>query len=196
MSSDTTVYFPVQIGLLSGTQETVTLSVSGLPAGVVATPTSVNGIPSFSNTFTFTSNHAAAGTYKITVTASSVSTGTKNYSFNLTIFQSNCLPHLVGTYAGADACISGIWHYTSIATASTTAGKLSVNNLGGLGTFIDLDFTVDCAADSITIFKQQLNSRHWLRGHGSFTSNTITIHYGVLDSFSAVTDSCTAILTK
>ncbi|MCD6012053.1 MAG: hypothetical protein K0Q79_1915 [Flavipsychrobacter sp.] len=196
ISSDTTVYFPVQVVLLTGAQETVTLAISGLPTGVTAVPSTASGIPTFTTTFTLTCNHAIPGTYKITVTATSPSGGAKKYDFNMTVVQSNCVPRMTGSYSGTDACTSGPYTYTATATSSSTSGVLIVNNFGSFGTSSNLNFTLHCGTDSITVPKQNVWANTWVRGHGSFTSNTMTVRYALIDSLGTVTDSCTAVLTK
>jgi len=62
------VTFNVNVGLISGTAKTVTLSLTGFPAGVTYSFAPNSGTPSFSSTLTiFTGSSTPVGTYPLTV---------------------------------------------------------------------------------------------------------------------------------
>ncbi len=82
---DTTFAVPVSVTLVSGSaQGTLTLTPTGMPAGVTVIPASFVGMGTFTTAFAFTSDATVSGTYPITINATN-SSGTKSYSFNLVI---------------------------------------------------------------------------------------------------------------
>lgn len=75
----------IDIQYITGTQENITLSLSGLPAGVTDSIVSAKGIPPYSATIYFKANSAALGKYPMTLTGVSESGITKTTTFNLNI---------------------------------------------------------------------------------------------------------------
>src|SRR5205807_506082 len=65
------VSFPVTVGLVSGTTQSVSFSVSDLPSGVTATFSPSRCWPGCASTLTITTSDATAGSYPITVTGTS-----------------------------------------------------------------------------------------------------------------------------
>ena len=83
--NDTTFIVAVALAYESGKQEAVTLTPTGLPAGVTVTPASFSGTPGFATTFTFHADVTTSGSFPITINAASASSGTKTFSFNLIV---------------------------------------------------------------------------------------------------------------
>jgi hypothetical protein len=82
---DTTIAVAVAVSFVGGTQEAVTLTPSNLPAGVTVTPASTSGTPTFATTFSFHTDMQSTGSFPITINASSASSGTKTFKFNLIV---------------------------------------------------------------------------------------------------------------
>jgi len=90
---------PLEIKYVSGNQEPVSLSATGLPAGVTASFSAASGTPTFSTVLTFTaSTTAAEGTYPIKIIGTSASTGTKSYDLELVISGYDMSTYLLGTW--------------------------------------------------------------------------------------------------
>lgn len=89
----------LKVGYTSGPQESVTLSVSGLPSGITPAFSSQSGTPEFYSTLTLKSTGATinSGNYVVSVTAKSTSGTERSASFKLTI-PDDCAIMMNGTY--------------------------------------------------------------------------------------------------
>ena len=75
----------LEVKLLTGTAENVSLALTGVPTGVTAGFSATSGTPTFNSTLTFNATAAAnPGTYPIALKTTS-STGIQTYNFNLTV---------------------------------------------------------------------------------------------------------------
>ncbi len=76
----------LQVASTGGSPENLSVSVSGLPSGVLAAYSNTTGTPDFSTTITFVTNaQTAAGTYPLKLLLRGAKTGDKTYDINLTI---------------------------------------------------------------------------------------------------------------
>lgn len=103
--TDTTIFLMPEIEYLSGDQEPVTLSLSGLPDGVTAEQTSIIGYPTYAVRIPLYCYAKSEGSYPITLTAKGVKSGTQTLVFNLNIKGRSCPQYagLVGYYT-ANVC--------------------------------------------------------------------------------------------
>ena len=121
---DTTFAVPVSVTLASGyAQGTLTLTPTGLPAGVTVIPAYFVGMGTFTTAFAFTSNATVSGTYPITINATN-SAGTKAYSFNLVIGAGSLFTYTV----------SGLSSNITLAQYADTTISLPVTVTYGSGT--------------------------------------------------------------
>ncbi|PQJ08889.1 hypothetical protein CJD36_021715 [Flavipsychrobacter stenotrophus] len=94
---DTTFYMATGLEYLAGPQETATISIGDLPAGLTVSPTSISGTPSFANLFTFHAATSVSGSFPVTVSVTSASSGTQNFTFNVIVTPVNPLVYNLNT---------------------------------------------------------------------------------------------------
>jgi hypothetical protein len=75
----------LQIAFVSGTQEPVTIAVSGVPTNVSDSIAPSSGTPTFNAVIYFTAKDATAGSYPVAITVTGASGGIKTYHLNLTV---------------------------------------------------------------------------------------------------------------
>lgn len=99
----TSATMPLNIQNDGGEQETVTLSLSGVPANVTVDNGLfiTSGIPTFTSVLKLGNfNGATPGTYPLTLTATGAVSGAKTYNFNLTVNpELACTSQVVGGYS-------------------------------------------------------------------------------------------------
>ncbi len=179
MGHDSTIYVPLSMILTSGAQEAVTLTLSGLPTGVTATPSTLTGIPSFTGTFKLDAAAAPQGSYPITITASSASTGSKTYNFNLNLtIPSDCGAYIAGAYTATSSQHTGT--YATTITRSGT-NSIVITNFNGLNTTSTTTATVSCNTNTLTIPIQYYASIG-IYGDGTFTKNGVALNYYIIYS--------------
>lgn len=133
----TSVSLPITVQNESSNQETVTLSVSGLPANVSLDNTNFasSGIPTFTTVLKLVDNVATPGTYPITLTAEGSSSGSKTYTFNLTInAETDCSSQIIGHYDNSvlyDTWSASYSYHDAITSDGTTVNKIWFNNYIG-----------------------------------------------------------------
>lgn len=155
------------VNYISGTQEKVTFTISGLPKGVTAyfVP-AASGIPSFSTTLKFNSTYSKEGTYPITLTGKSVSGIEKSYEINLTVSASTVPPcgslislnssSFTTTLRGSTTVVSSgafflFDRYIQNMYLETINGQPVLSN-DYMGRFEgEVGFTADCDAQTITL---------------------------------------------
>lgn len=99
LSKNSTVQLPLETKYVSGTQEPVTLAVTGLPAGVTYSFSATSGTPTFTSVLTLTAGmNTPEGNYPIKITGTSASTGTKSYDLTLTITGLNMTSYMLGNW--------------------------------------------------------------------------------------------------
>ena len=97
-------YIPLTVNLLSGPKDSVTITLTGMPAGVSLSPAVLSGTAPYTDSFAIATNHVVAGTYPITLTATSKSHITKTYTFKLVItLPADCASSLTGLYTGTSS---------------------------------------------------------------------------------------------
>lgn len=152
----------------SGAQQPVTLTVTGLPAGVTADIQPASGTPAFSSAITFSQGTAAAGTYPIHIVGTS-SSFTKSYDLNLVVpalngfifdgksYSRSSLAHSVNSfppYVAATILISsfdngGAYLQADLSQAWPTADGTYTYHIGGIADdALHLDFSNSAASTS------------------------------------------------
>jgi len=191
----------LSIQLISGTQENVTLAISGVPAKVSADFSTTSGIPTYASILSFTSNDEAVGTYPLTITATSVSGVKKEFKFNLVIEKpEDCATPIIGNYTGTVKCDASS---PSSTTANIVAGPdLNTIKIIGQGTS-EAIADLDCTNGTLVIREKiQDNTTYSIKitGSGTFVSPGIlnftvkNVYYvGGVEQY---TSECTFSLTK
>ncbi len=191
--ADTTFYLPVTVEFQTGTQEPVTLTPSGMPSGITATPVSISGTPTYNTVIQFNVKNVAPGSYPVTITSSSASTSKKSYTFNVIVNASpDCVPILVGYYKAKDASSPYIDSNTYSANILTgLANQISVP-LYTMTAYVD----VNCSNGTLTIEDHNSGDFRLTNGTGTFNGSTMVLNYTLTGIYNLVPHTCTTTLTK
>lgn len=184
MYRDSAVDIPLSVILNSGISEEVTITISGFKPGIEATSTILKGFPPFTGTFRLydrgaIEGYTALGTYPINVNATSVSTESKTYSFNLNYkMPSDCGGLLHGTYSAI-----GDTHPSNYNSTITRAGANSIliHDFYADYSFYPISAKVYCTSNTLTIVHQQINSITAVSGYGTFTDHNIYLNYNIIN---------------
>ncbi len=127
-------YIPITVQYEDSAQEMVSLSLSGLPAGVVMDTTwQSSGYPTFSTNimiYDTTAAGATPGTYTLTLNVTSPNRGTKAFTFTLTIKNPPpCTPSVVRNYVNCQNCSSGGYYADSVYADATVENKVWFTNI-------------------------------------------------------------------
>jgi hypothetical protein len=175
-----TVVLPLAVTRLSGAQENLTLSVSGLPGGAKATFEPASGIPNFATTLTITTNYTDGGTYDLKVTGKTASDSVKSYTMKLTVEPEpalGCVEKLTGSYQSKyEGSFSGT--QTDQVVATTTKNYIKFQNMKYMGDFYA---TIDCDNHLLDIKFQKTSGGAYVMGTGSFDDKNITLQILIRD---------------
>jgi hypothetical protein len=141
------------IAMTSGTQEAVTLSLSGVPAKVKAEFSTTSGTPTFTSTLSITSDDAAQGTYPLTLTGTTASGAKKTVNFNLVIDKpEDCATPMAGSYHGTRTCNGSSTPDPTAFMAQVDASKMNTLLLtaGVLGPN-PVPAVLDCGKGTVTL---------------------------------------------
>jgi len=186
---------PIEVQFLSGNiSDGVILSISGLPANVTVTPDSFSGKPSYIENFVFTSKNAARGTYPISITAYTPTTGTQTFKMNVTVIPNDCASLFWGTLSGSNACSARDYTFTATGANTYVTNSLTINNFGGYGSGVNVNVLFNGDHDSLSIPLANYGNGTILSGVGTFTSNTMIIYYTATSTPAGIPESCTDTL--
>lgn len=177
-------------------EDTVILSMKGLPADVKLTTDTITGVPTFRADFVMTTNKARLGSYPVTLTAVAPGSDPKNYNFNVIVTPADCASSLWGNLSGSNSCTARNFTYVSTGVSSGTANVLNLVNFGGYGSNTSTRIVLDCNKDSLTIPAQNIGNGTNLQGYGTFTATGMTIYYTASSTPGGFPETCTATFTK
>jgi hypothetical protein len=186
------------------TQGNVTLSVSGLPAGVSLDTTQVmSGIPTFRTSLIFYDTSATApakpGTYPITITCTSATAAQKKFTFNMTVLPvQSVTANVVGKYNNcSSSCIGGV--YTDSVYADTgVVNKIYFHNFMSTGQTVYANVTVENQEPGeylITIPQQTVNGYTFFTNEGTYFNNEIFLEE-VEYQFNGNTSFCSITMNR
>ncbi len=197
VEKDNSVVLPLIVAQGTGTQKTVALSVSGVPANVSASFSSPSGTPTYTSNLTLTASGAStAGTYPIKVTGTS-DAGSNDYTFNLTVkVPSDCISGFFGNRTISSSCFGSSTIITKNTTGTNRITLSEINN--GTSIYADLN----CDTKTITIPSQPrqdpISPDETISGTGTFTTNpnVLTITYTITypSGFPGGPSTCTATI--
>ncbi|MGC4056921.1 MAG: hypothetical protein QM743_02225 [Chitinophagaceae bacterium] len=144
------ITIPLGIGYTSGNQESVTMSVSGLPSGMTGTFSSQSGTPSFTTTLTIANTGTiTAGSYVVTITGTSTSGVTKSASMKLTI-PDDCSYSMLGQYEMAYEYMGTSYDYGPVTAFKSDlyANTLSVKDESANEVFL---VTLNCSNGTCSV---------------------------------------------
>jgi len=152
------------------TNEYVTLNVSGVPANVAINTDSITFRPNYSIRLAFYAHNPKPGVYPITVTTTSPTAGTKQYTFNLTVTsltdctaQFSAIPEYAPTGSQHQVQVAGGTgpYYAYISRMGCDTLRIDVvidSTVTGAGTipyeWAKFQAVIHCAANTITIYPQ------------------------------------------
>ena len=188
-------FMPLQVMYVQGTQEKVSLSLSGLPAGATGDFSTAAGIPTFNSQVNlYFDAGVKSGTYPVRITSTSASTGTKNYDFNLKVTNANdCVAGLLGNYSVHDSCSN---NYTSvISSAPSYPNEIYISNFDNISGF-NVTGTVSCQNNYISIYGSYNNASgyYYVNGSGTISGSTLVLNYQLQTDMGY--SYCTATFTK
>jgi hypothetical protein len=168
------------------TQGVISLSLSGLPAGVnLDTNAILSGTPTFSTTLTFfdtsTSIQVAAGTYPITLTCYSSVVPEKIFTFNLIILPAQSLTaSVIGKYGNSLNSCTGISYADSVYADASVVNKIYFRNFMNTGQTVYANVTTTSLTSqqyNIAIPQQTVNGYTFSNSTGSYyLSNAIYLN--------------------
>ncbi|MFI5196433.1 MAG: hypothetical protein ACHQD8_05025 [Chitinophagales bacterium] len=189
--ADTTLRVPITATYNAGINENVTIAADGLPTGVTVSPTTVTGLPAFTDTFAF---HIAAntiGAFPVTIHTTS-SQGTKESTFIINVNAgTDCAPPLAGNYSGNTVCTSYTGAGTGISPCTVTVtgtDKLLINV-----PFAYLSADLNCSSTTLNTGPTTNGGITISGGTGTFNATTIIVNYTLAGS---INSSCTTTLTR
>lgn len=184
-------YLSYTVNYVGPIQETVTLSLSGLPAGITVDTNAHTGIPTFGTNFIITNDGTAkAGTYTITLNCVGSKTGTKSYTFKLKVLPApQCTSSVTGFYTQGYDCSGARFSDNVSVDPLGTPNRIYFSNFANLGVNVYADLT--CLSSSLTIPRQYIGG-HMYRGSGSFYPGYI--YYNYYDSSAFGYNYCTITL--
>ena len=148
----------------SGPQETLELKVTSMPTGVTVSPSTSSGTPTFGSIFTFHAVTTAAGTFPITLTATSASSGTKTYTFNLIVTPSAGMNYSLSTLS--DITVPQYTYQVPVSlTATYNSGLREALVLTASGTGLSSDST---NYNGIPTFSRTINIRKPFNAPGTY----------------------------
>ena len=191
----------LSVARLTGYPELVYLSLRGLPAGITASFTQQQGVPSatasFNSNITFhASNSADTGTFQVQLLTKSQTTDTIRYIFTMHVtLTTECTIAVQGNYHDSTACNNTtLYHTTStITTNDLSLHRVDIYNFAGMGYKVYAD--LDCAAGTISVPSQTFPNGITVVGQGSFTSNMMDVKYTQTTAANA-TSNCEVVMMK
>ena len=167
-------YLPLMVNLLSGPKDSVTITLTGMPVGVSLSPAVLSGTAPYSDSFAIATSHVVAGTYPITLTATSKSHITKTYTFNLVItLPADCASSLTGLYTGTSSQHTAAYAENIEEMDQST---VKILNFNGAGAGEDITATISCANDFMVVAPQYSGS-YGFYGTGIGSRSSISLTY-------------------
>jgi hypothetical protein len=154
--SNYSVSLPITVQYEDSTQETVSLSLTGLPTGVTMDTTIIRtGIPTFSTVITLSDTLSAGlnpGSYSVNLVAEGSKSGTKTYPFNIiAVSPASCTSNsnVLGNYSYCFSSSLSSTYVDSITADPLITNKVWFGNVYGKG--VRLFGYYDCNTKNITI---------------------------------------------
>lgn len=180
MDYDAEKMIPLSIERTAGTQEKLTLSVSGLPGQTTAAFDVASGIPNFATVLTLTTNYADGGSYDIKVTGTTESGSMNSYNLKLKINPEppmGCAEKMFGNYT---AKYEGSISYQNESVKAESTGTKNQVRFKGFKIF-DVVGDIDCDLHTINVKSQTTGNNIYLSGSGTFDDKHITLNMFIKD---------------
>jgi|GEM_PF-4450736 len=188
---------PLEIQYVSGPQEEVQLSLSGVPKGVTAALTRESGIPTFSSGINFSSDGSSGGVFPVKLHAANSSVA-KDFEFKLHLEKMDCRDIFTGwEMTGRDRCgEEGLIPNVKLRFRSDPerANRLYMDAFHIVtGEFLySMYMDLNCYEKNLVIPAQQLADGTTVSGGGDYNF----IDYTIRDSISNQTRYCAIIFNR
>lgn len=195
-----TVEIPYTLKYVAGTRVPVSVTVSGMPAHLVASFQTQIDSPTYNTVLKFIATNADTGLYQLTVTTASIDT-TQTFPISLHIIPPpvNDAPSLVGNYVEQGPCtVSGnLSNSANISTVTSAINIIKILGIWGGGVQYFLTANIDPATKLLTIPTQPFGGSLTISGSGTYTTSPakLDISYYVTDG-NLVNDTCVTTFTK
>jgi len=169
------------VDLVGSLQETVALSLSGLPSGVYRDtlgyyfmPTT--GIPTFTTRIVLVNAGAAPGTYPVKLNCNGSVTGDKYYTFNVVVVPPPpCNASMIKKYQYCQNYCGSSSYYADTVTGDGVSGtRIYFSNFGNLKVKVYAD--LNCTTNTLTI-PTQIIPGDVISGSGTFSAGYMSIHF-------------------
>ena len=186
-------YVELYVKFLTGSPtDSVTVEVTGLPAGITVNPQKSTGLPTYYYKYTYKTNNVAVGTYPVSIVATAPGTDPKTYKYNLVVIPADCATLFIGGLKGTNSCSARGYNYNATADVTGTINTMSINNFGGYGTQTNMFVTLNCEQDSVYVGSQNIGNGIIVEGKGTFTNSKMIITYTATGT---VYETCTDTLS-
>jgi hypothetical protein len=184
--------------LTGSTKDSVTLSISGLPANVSVTPSTYTGLPTYTEDFVLTSLGAPLGTYPLTMTSSVNGELPAVQKFNIIILPANSANIFSGGFTTNNLCSATNYQYSVTCFIADTTGinVMYITNFGGYGPEANARIEFNPYNGSVSVPQQTIGNGVRLNGSGTYTQSTLTINYSAVTTPEGSPDNCTATIVK
>jgi hypothetical protein len=183
------------VKFLYGTDEPLTLTISGLPPKTTLTQDSITGSGNFYANFEFHCDSTPLGIYPAQLITYSSTTHMQTKNFNIVVTYANCAAALAGKYSPNYSC-SAASYTDSVAITATGTNTLNFNNIGGYGSIVNAAVTMSCNTDSFYIARQNVGNGITMYGIGYLNNlGQIVINYTAVNPPTALGDSVTCTMT-
>jgi hypothetical protein len=201
LESRDSVIVPISVEWVSGKQNRLSFSISGLPANVSAKFSPESGYSNFTTMLTLVSKKAALGTYPVKIMLKdSVGNSVRTYDVALTIGPKMlCVNELFGSYVGDYTCtadsLDSVAMTVTMAPMSTgTDNMIAIHNLSFQQ--FSVNAKLSCQDQKIMIHSQNFGMYN-VSGSGDFvTDSTIMLNYRIINNAFNDTSNCTAIMKR
>lgn len=181
------------VQLISGTQQKVNLSISGLPTGITASLDPSTGIAPYNTIATFVANSTVAkGTYNFLVTATTDGQAAKTFNSTIVV-TSACGSSFFGSMNSKETCTIGTDDYTSVISPATgIPNRINIDNFYNDNVRVYADF--NCTTNTV-IIPSQIVMGFTISGSGTIVSdNQFNLTFTLTDG--TISNTCTTIYTK
>jgi hypothetical protein len=188
------VTIPLNIAYISGNQEKLNLTVTGLPQNTTATFDLPSGIPTFASMLTLRTKSAPGGVYNLKLVSTTETDSVKAFGIKLTIKQEPiaCSDSLIGKYNNVQSfpANSSVQTGETIATSTGTKNMLKLNNLFfSLGLQEDVDAIFDCNSNKLRLVEKIVSFGglwYTLAGEGNYTATGMDIYIRIVNNGTTV----------
>lgn len=186
------------VKFLSGyPEDSIMLVFTGLPSGIKVSPDTFSAVPTYTENFTFYTNHMALGTYPVSLLAyTPTQYGARTYTMNLVVVPANAASLFFGSLSDSNACTARNYKFSATGSSGGATNALTINNFGGYGTNVNVTVYLDETNGTLNIPTQVCGNGSTVSGSGTYTLNKMVINYTASSTPTNPAETCTSIYTN